>query len=79
MSGKISLALLASASCLCFASEAFAIDASPAAGPGVIYAGSRDIVTNAHVVANAQTLRVTECPPLKAQAQALERWDKRSL
>src|SRR5437763_9144517 len=39
MSGKISLALLASASCLCFASEAFAIDASPAAGPGVIYAG----------------------------------------
>ena len=38
MSGKISLALLASASCLCFASEAFAIDASPAAEPGVIYA-----------------------------------------
>src|SRR5438045_952788 len=38
MSGKISLALLASASCLCFASEAFAIDASPAAEPGLIYA-----------------------------------------
>src|SRR5437879_13793556 len=38
MSGKISLALLASASCLCLASEAFAIDASPAAEPGVIYA-----------------------------------------
>src|SRR5213593_4246653 len=38
MSGKISLALLASASCLCFASEAFAIDASPAAEPGAIYA-----------------------------------------
>ena len=37
MSGKISLALLASASCLCFASEAFAIDASTA--PTVIYAG----------------------------------------
>ena len=38
MSGKISLALLASASCLCFASEAFAIDASPIAEPTVIYA-----------------------------------------
>jgi hypothetical protein len=37
MSGKISLALLASASCLCFASEAFAIDASPTAEPTVIY------------------------------------------
>src|SRR3954466_16233967 len=33
MSGKISLALLASASCLCFASEASAIDASPTAEP----------------------------------------------
>jgi lipoprotein-anchoring transpeptidase ErfK/SrfK len=39
MSGKISLALLASASCLCFSSEAFAIDASPNAEPGVVYAG----------------------------------------
>ena len=48
-------------------------------GSGVIYAGRRDIATNAHVVANAQTLRVTECPPVEAQAQALERWDKRSL
>jgi lipoprotein-anchoring transpeptidase ErfK/SrfK len=38
MSGKISLALLASASCLCFSSEAFAIDASPIAEPAVIYA-----------------------------------------
>ena len=38
MSGKISLALLASASCLCFASEASAIDASPMAEPAVIYA-----------------------------------------
>src|SRR5258707_684407 len=38
MSGKISLALLASASCLCFSSEAFAIDASPIAEPGVVYA-----------------------------------------
>jgi lipoprotein-anchoring transpeptidase ErfK/SrfK len=38
MSGKISLALLASASCLCFASEALAIDASPIAEPSVIYA-----------------------------------------
>src|SRR5437868_460450 len=38
MSGKISLALLASASCLCFASEASAIDASPVAEPTVIYA-----------------------------------------
>ena len=37
MSGKISLALLASASCLCFASEASAIDASPIAEPRVIY------------------------------------------
>ena len=37
MSGKISLALLASASCLCFASEASAIDASPIAEPTVIY------------------------------------------
>src|SRR5829696_9447323 len=37
MSGKISLALLASASCLCFASEAGAIDASPTAEPSVIY------------------------------------------
>jgi lipoprotein-anchoring transpeptidase ErfK/SrfK len=39
MSGKISLALLASASCLCFSNEAFAIDASPNAEPGVVYAG----------------------------------------
>jgi lipoprotein-anchoring transpeptidase ErfK/SrfK len=39
MSGKISLALLASASCLCFASEASAIDASQTTGPAVIYAG----------------------------------------
>jgi lipoprotein-anchoring transpeptidase ErfK/SrfK len=38
MSGKISLALLASASCLCFANEAVAIDASPIAEPSVIYA-----------------------------------------
>ena len=37
MSGKISLALLASVSCLCFASEALAIDASPIAEPSVIY------------------------------------------
>ena len=37
MSGKISLALLASVSCLCFASEASAIDASPIAEAGVIY------------------------------------------
>src|SRR5215212_11768557 len=37
MSGKITLALLASASCLCFASEASAIDASPIAEPSVIY------------------------------------------
>jgi len=37
MSGKITLALLASASCLCFASEASAIDASPIAEPTVIY------------------------------------------
>src|SRR6185436_20614884 len=41
MSGKISLALLASASCLCFASEAFAIDATPDAEPSVIYARPR--------------------------------------
>ena len=40
---------------------------------GVIYDGSGDIVANAHVVANAQTLCVTECPPLAVQAQALER------
>ena len=38
MSGKISLALLASVSCLCFASKASAIDASPIAEPSVIYA-----------------------------------------
>jgi lipoprotein-anchoring transpeptidase ErfK/SrfK len=38
MSGKISLALLASASCLCVASEAFAFDASQMSGPTVIYA-----------------------------------------
>ena len=37
MSGKISLALLASVSCLCIASEAAAIDASPIAEPSVIY------------------------------------------
>src|SRR5687767_11133829 len=37
MSGKISLALLASASCLCLASEAAAIDASPIAEPSMIY------------------------------------------
>jgi lipoprotein-anchoring transpeptidase ErfK/SrfK len=37
MSGKITLALLASASCLCFASEASAIDASPTAEPSMIY------------------------------------------
>src|SRR5437763_17015225 len=36
MSGKISLALLASVSCLCFAREAVAIDASTE--PAVIYA-----------------------------------------
>src|SRR5437660_8566242 len=36
MSGKISLALLASVSCLCFAREALAIDASTE--PTVIYA-----------------------------------------
>ena len=41
MSGKISLALLASASCLCFASEAFAIDTTPGAEPSVIYARQR--------------------------------------
>ena len=51
MSGKISLALLASASCLCFASEAFAIDASPAAGPGVIYAGDRPAVEVLEILA----------------------------
>src|SRR5437868_14724602 len=39
MSGKISLALLASASCLCFASEASAIDASQMTEPTVVYAG----------------------------------------
>jgi len=38
MSGKISLALLASASCVCFASEAGAIDASQITEPAVIYA-----------------------------------------
>jgi len=38
MSGKISFALLASVSCLCFASEAFAIDASPTSDPRVVYA-----------------------------------------
>ena len=38
MSGKISLALLASASCLCFAGEAAAIDASRSPEPAVIYA-----------------------------------------
>ena len=37
MSGKISLALLASASCLCFTSEALAIDASQITEPTVIY------------------------------------------
>jgi len=36
---KMSLALLASASLLCFADQAQAIDASPAAEPTVIYAG----------------------------------------
>ena len=64
---------------LAAASPSVVDDVGVGSGSGVIYAGSRDIVTNAHVVANAQTLRVTECPPLKAQAQALERWDKRSL
>jgi len=38
MSGKISLALLASASCLCLASEAFAIDATADTERTVIYA-----------------------------------------
>jgi lipoprotein-anchoring transpeptidase ErfK/SrfK len=38
MSGKIYFALLASASCLCFASQASAIDAAPASQPTVIYA-----------------------------------------
>lgn len=38
MSGKIYFALLAGASCLCFSSQASAIDASPAAPPTVIYA-----------------------------------------
>ena len=38
MSGKIYFALLAGASFLCFASEASAIDASPASQPTVIYA-----------------------------------------
>ena len=37
MSGKISLALLASVSCLCFAGQAAAIDASAPADPNVIY------------------------------------------
>ena len=37
MSGKISLALLASVSCLCFADQAAAIDASAPADPNVIY------------------------------------------
>jgi lipoprotein-anchoring transpeptidase ErfK/SrfK len=37
MSGKIHLALLASVSCLCLASEAAAIDVSPPVGPTVIY------------------------------------------
>jgi lipoprotein-anchoring transpeptidase ErfK/SrfK len=39
MSGKITLALLASVSCVCFADRAAAIDASPSSGPAVIYAG----------------------------------------
>lgn len=38
MSGKLSLALLASASCLCFAGEAAAIDPSSSTEPTVIYA-----------------------------------------
>jgi lipoprotein-anchoring transpeptidase ErfK/SrfK len=38
MSGKVSFALLASVSCLCFASEAAAIDASSSTEPTVIYA-----------------------------------------
>ena len=38
MSGKIYFALLASVSCLCFAGEANAIDASSIAEPAVIYA-----------------------------------------
>ena len=38
MSGKFSLALLASVSCLCFADQAAAIDASPTVEPAVIYA-----------------------------------------
>jgi lipoprotein-anchoring transpeptidase ErfK/SrfK len=38
MSGKFSLALLASASCLCLTTQASAIDASSNAGPAVIYA-----------------------------------------
>jgi lipoprotein-anchoring transpeptidase ErfK/SrfK len=38
MSGKISLALLAGASLLCFADQAQAIDASPSTEPAVIYA-----------------------------------------
>ena len=37
MSGKISLALLASVSCLCFADQAAAFDASAPAEPNVIY------------------------------------------
>ena len=38
MSGQIYFALLASVSCLCFASEAAAIDASSIGEPAVIYA-----------------------------------------
>ena len=38
MSGKIRFALLASVSCLCFASEAAAIDVSASTEPTVIYA-----------------------------------------
>ena len=38
MSGKIPFALLASVSCLCFASEAAAIDASPRSEPRAIFA-----------------------------------------
>ncbi|MEH2529530.1 lipoprotein-anchoring transpeptidase ErfK/SrfK [Bradyrhizobium sp. AZCC 1588] len=38
MSGKILVALFASVSCLCFASEAAAIDASSSTEPAVIYA-----------------------------------------
>src|SRR2546421_8402418 len=46
MSGKISLALLASVSCLCFTSEALAIDASTE--PTVIYAGQPAPVRTAY-------------------------------